>query len=279
MKHTLLAFLLLLAAALPARAQDAFVAALPGLAGNFNAQAEAVDRLGALADPRAIPVLRALSDGRLLKRADNSLVIREGGTTTDALTGAATDAAGTEVLRINNRVRVALRGALGRLQLVSPDPAERLAAAEAVFRSRSAENVPLLDAALARETVPRIRDRMAIALAASRLLASDPAAKLLGVEALGATSSPEARSVLLEARAGNPDILPQIEAAVAAIERRLAVRRAAATFFQGLALGCELGRELSRHAAPRSPWRTAAPRGPTASRVPAPTPGSPGALR
>lgn len=59
------------------------------------------------------------------------------------MNGQQVDAARTEALRINNRVRMALRGALGRLQLVSPD------AAEAVFRSRSAENVPLLDAALA----------------------------------------------------------------------------------------------------------------------------------
>ena len=64
---------------------------------------------------------------------------------------------GGEPVRVNNRVRVALRGALGRLQLVSPDPAERLAAAEAVFRSRDAANVPLLESALAREAVPRIR--------------------------------------------------------------------------------------------------------------------------
>jgi urea transport system permease protein len=64
----ILTLLLLLVAAIPARAQDAFVAALPGLAGNFNAQAEAVDRLGSLADPRALPVLRALSDGRLRDR-------------------------------------------------------------------------------------------------------------------------------------------------------------------------------------------------------------------
>jgi urea transport system permease protein len=237
MLRWLLVFLLF---ALPARAQDAFLDLLPGLGGGFAAQAEAVDRLGALADPRAIPPLRALSEGRLLKRPDGTLILREGTATLDAATGAPADATGAEVLRINNRVRVALRGALGRLQLISPEAAERQAAAEAVFRSRSAANVPLLEAALARETVPRIRDRMAIALAASRLMATDPADKLLGITALGATASPEARAVLLEARAGNPDILPQIEAAVAAIDRRLTIRRTAETAFQGLSLGSVL---------------------------------------
>jgi urea transport system permease protein len=238
----LLLLLLLLAAALPARAQDAFVAALPGLAGNFNAQAEAVERLGSLGDPRAIPVLRALADGRLLRRADGSLVLREGTTLTEAATGTAAEAATPEPQRINinNRVRVALRGALGRLQIVSPDPAERLAAADSVFRTRSAENVPLLEAALARETVPRIRDRMALALAASRLVSSDMEAKRAGIAALGATGSPDARAVLLEARAQNQDLVAEIDAAVAAIDRRLQIRRAVETTFQGLSLGSVL---------------------------------------
>ena len=176
MKKLLLLLVLLLSPTLSARAQDAFLAELPAFGGGFAAQAEAVDRLGAL----------------------------------------------------------------GRLQLVSPDAAERQAAAEAIFRTRSAENVALLEAALARETVPRIRERMDLALGASRLLASDPAAKLAGVATLGASSSPEARALLLEARAANQDILPLIEAAVAAIDRRLAIRRSAETLFQGLSLGSVL---------------------------------------
>jgi urea transport system permease protein len=238
----LLLLLVLLLAALPARAQDPFAAALQGLGGNFNAQAEAVERLGALGDPRAIPPLRALADGRLLRRADGVLLVRDGTSLTDAATGAAVEAPSPEPQRINinNRVRVALRGALGRLQIVSPDPAERLAAAEGVFRTRSADNVPLLEAALARETVPRIRDRMTLALAASRLVSADAEAKRAGIAILATSSSPEARSILLEARAQNQDLLPEIEAAVAAIDRRLAIRRGVETAFQGLSLGSVL---------------------------------------
>lgn len=231
--------LALLMLAAPARAQDAFTDALSGLAGGFGQQAEAVDRLGALGDPRAIPILRALSENRLLKR-ETTLILQAGTTFTLAATGAATDNAGTEPVRINNRVRVALRGALGRLQLVSPDPTERLSAAEAVFRSRSAENVPLLEAALAREAQANIRARLELALGASRLAGTDAAAKRAGIAALAASSSQEARSILLEARAGNPDLLAEIEAAVAAIDRRLAVRQGAELILQGLSLGSVL---------------------------------------
>ncbi len=238
----IIVLLVLLLTSLPVRAQDAFLADLPNLGGGFGAQAEAVARLGTLGDARALPVLRALGDGRLLRMADGTLLIRDGATLTNAVTGARADVAEADAQRvtINNRVRGVLRGALGQLQIVSPDPAERLAAAEAVFRSRSAENVPLLEAALAREAVPRIRDQVALALAASRLVASDAAAKRAGIVALGETASPAARSILLEARAANADLLPQIDAAVGAIDRRLAIRRAAETAFQGLSLGSVL---------------------------------------
>jgi urea transport system permease protein len=234
--------LFLLLVALPARAQDAFVTALPGLGGGFGAQVQSVGQLGALGDPRALPVLRALSEGRLLRLADGTLLIRDGTGLTSAATGAPVEIAeaDTQRITINNRVRGALRGALGQLQIMSPDAAERLAAADAIFRSRNADNVPLLDAALARETEPSVHERIALALAASRLVAADPAQKRAGIEALGATASPEARSLLLEARATDPEVAPQIDAAVAAIDQRLAVRRAAETLFQGLSLGSVL---------------------------------------
>jgi urea transport system permease protein len=230
MARLIRAVLLLLALALPAAAQqDAFDAAVSGLAGGFNQQAEAVERLGALGDPRAVPLLRALADGRLLKRPDGGLVPP----------GEAAPP-GAEPVRVNNRVRVALRGALGRLQLVSPDPGERLAAAEAVFRSRDAANAPLLEAALARESLPRIRSQMELSLAASRLVAADEGAKRAAIAALGAAGSTDARALLLEARAANPALAAEIQAAVAAIDRRLSLRRMAETLFQGLSLGSVL---------------------------------------
>ena len=123
---------------------------LPRLGESFGAQATAAEALGGLADPRALPVLRALGAGRLARNLEGQLAI-DG---RDPLTGAPVSGI-LETLTVNNRVRVALRGAIGRLAIVSPDPAERSAAAEAVFRTRSADNVPLLEAALARETDAR----------------------------------------------------------------------------------------------------------------------------
>ena len=66
------------------------------------------------------PHSRALSDGRLLRGADGTLLVREGSAVAEAATGVAvTPAAEPARITINNRVRVALRGALGRLQLAT----------------------------------------------------------------------------------------------------------------------------------------------------------------
>jgi len=216
-------------------AQSSFETLLPRLGESFGATAEAAEAMGAMGDPRALPLLRALNDNRLGRTADGRLVI-DG---RDALSGEAIPAP-AELLRINNRVRVALRGAMGRLAIVSPDPAERAAAAEAVFRTRSAENVPLLEAALAREALPDIRARLELALGASRLISNDPVGQRAGVAALAQAGTADARNLLLEVRASRSELAAEIDQAIAAIDRKLAFRRAAETLFQGLSLGSVL---------------------------------------
>ncbi|WP_149537247.1 urea ABC transporter permease subunit UrtB [Siccirubricoccus phaeus] len=237
MRRHLLGLFLALLLAWPAAAQDRFASALAGLGEGFGQTAEVVERLGALGDPRAIPLLQALQDGQLRRTPAGTVLLPDG---RDAATGQPGDATGAEAVRINNRVRQALRGALGRLQLLSPDAEARRQAAEAVFRSPAPENVPLLDAALAKETDPGIRAQLELALAASQLRADDAAAKRDAVARLGTAATTEARALLIEARAANPDLATAIDVSIAAIEQRLAVRRAVETLFQGLSLGSVL---------------------------------------
>src|SRR3954471_14011920 len=90
----ILLFLLccLVSAAIPrtAGAQDAFAAATAGLAGDFSEKIEAVEKLAALGDGRAVPILQALGDGTLLVRdSDKRLAIERDKTAIDALTGEA----------------------------------------------------------------------------------------------------------------------------------------------------------------------------------------------
>ncbi|MDB5378740.1 MAG: urtB [Rubritepida sp.] len=228
-RGAVLLFLGLFLLVAPARAQN-FDSLVPRLGGSFGEQAEAVDQLGSLGDPRALPLLQALSDARLLKLADGSVAVQQGTATPE----------GASLIRINNRVRVALRGALGRLQLASPVVAQRLGAAEAILRNRSAEDIPALEAALAREQNAQVRERMELALGGARLASTDAAAKRAGIATLGGSSSPEARNLLLASRAANAELAAEIDVAIAAIDRKLQFRQAAETFFQGVSLGSVL---------------------------------------
>ncbi|MFC7610254.1 urea ABC transporter permease subunit UrtB [Teichococcus aestuarii] len=61
--------------------------------------------------------------------------------------------------------------------------------------------------------------------------------KRQGILVLAEGGSALARGLLLEARAAHPALAPEIDAAIAAIDRRLMLKTAAETAFQGLSLG------------------------------------------
>ena len=64
---------------------------------------------------------------------------------------------GIKPVRVNNRIRRAVEAAIGGLTLMSPDPAKRLEAAQAVLRSREATALPALEQALAQEQDPTLQ--------------------------------------------------------------------------------------------------------------------------
>src|SRR3989442_14721603 len=82
--------LILLFAALPARAGD-LAAIVAGLGGaSFADKEKAIVALGRLGDPRAVPILQALGDDRLRKAPDGRIVIVAAGRETTELSDAAT---------------------------------------------------------------------------------------------------------------------------------------------------------------------------------------------
>src|SRR5260370_32007023 len=104
--------LILLLAALPARAED-LAAIVAGLGGDsFPEKEKAIVALGKLGDPRAVPILQALSDDRLRRAADGRVVVMAPGGGATRLSDAAneqelSDVAPDSLARIivNNRLR------------------------------------------------------------------------------------------------------------------------------------------------------------------------------
>ena len=126
-----------------AHAQN-YEAALAGFATNSYGDTDtAVGAVAASGNPLALQLIDALQAGRLLFSSDDKKIyIREAsGALLDAATGRAITGSPPDNLkpvRVNNRVRRAIDAAVGGLTLLSSDPAKRLEAARAVFKSRDA---------------------------------------------------------------------------------------------------------------------------------------------
>ena len=238
--------LILLTTVLPARA-DEFATLLPALAGgSFAEKEQAVIALGKLGDERAVMVLTALKDGRLIKAPDGRVLVSDATKLVDPITGAGVSglAADTaERIRVNNRLRGAIEGALGELTLFSPDPAARLAAAQDALRHPSADQAALLEKALNAEKDSAVRAAMEQSLLASRLVAGTKEEKFAAVRALGTTTEPQIKNLLDHFRAApdtDRDLQQAADAAIGSIENRLRLVSLAVSLFEGISLGSVL---------------------------------------
>jgi urea transport system permease protein len=193
---------------------------------------KAVSGLAASGAANATPILRALADNRLLiDPVSHMLVYRtETGDIINARTGeklSGVDAAGFKKVRVNNALRSEIDAALGSLTLASPDPAQRVAAAEAVFKSRDAKALPAVQAALAKETDPRAAEALRQAKAA--ILALDTSAssadRVAAIEILRARGDEDAQGLVDEVaeKTDSPEIKAAAASALASIRIRLQI--------------------------------------------------------
>ncbi len=219
---------------------------------SFKAKIVAIRRLATIGDVRAVPVLEALISRRLfVLKSDDSVVIaaKKGGVyiVKNPITLAEIgEAAKKDIkkIRVNNRLRGIIRGALGGLTLLGPDPLKRRRAADAVFKSRPAALLPVVEKALARETDSQVRPRLTRTLAAIRattLKETQPRLKAIGV--LAGFADPNVRA-LLGQLAGSATSDQKVRAAAAAalkkIDDELALWAVVGNIFQGVSLGSVL---------------------------------------
>ncbi|HEX3860645.1 MAG TPA: urea ABC transporter permease subunit UrtB [Stellaceae bacterium] len=247
-----LAFLALFVAfaASPAWAED-LAALVPGLAGDSFADKEkAIIALGKLGDPRAVPILKAMTDDRLRRGPDGRVIVilTTGGTArvTDAVTGNGlkdVSADSLDRILVNNRLRGQIEAALGSLTMFSTDRATRLAAVQDMLKHPSPDAAGPLEKALAAEQDPEIRAAMQRSLAAVHLFAGTKAKQVAAVQMLGTTTDPQIKNLLDEFR-NKSDLAPELrkaaEDALHSIDNRLRLTGLAANLFQGVSLGSVL---------------------------------------
>jgi urea transport system permease protein len=231
-----------------ARAQG-YDAALSGFAkDSFGDTETAINAVAASGNPLAAEVIEALQDGRLLfDPNDKKVYVRsKSGEMLDAATGrpvVGTAPVGLKPVRLNNRLRRAIDAAMGALTLLSPDPAKRYDAAQAVFKARDADALKTVDAAIAKETDARIKRALTEARAAIILNLPDaPAAdKLDAVSVIRDRGDQEAGGLLAGLPADTPDQVKRAASdAVSSIDTRLGMWNLVQNAWYGLSLGSVL---------------------------------------
>jgi len=216
-----------------------------------NGKISAIREMAGTGDARVATILRAFLKGNLYFRESDKkvVIVRKSGSVyvlIDPLTAkefGQTAESEINKIRVNNRIRKLLHGILGGLTLLSKDPALRISAADAVFKSRNLSAVPQLTQAIARETEPKVKRRLEMALAAVRLDNSkDEKIRLAAIEKLAEIAEPEERSLLggISNSKSDDPVSRAAAKALADIESRLAFWNGVGNLFQGLSLGSVL---------------------------------------
>jgi urea transport system permease protein len=214
-----------------------------------DAKIEAIRKLVATEDARAVEVLRALNDEALaLIDGGKRAVIVAGGQMSDAVTAEKLGAvpAKLESIVINNRIRGEIGAALAALKLASPDRTTRLAAARELQGSDNEDALPIIQRAIDREQDAEIKSILLLAGASLALKSSDPAQRLQAARALAASTDPQVRQMLAtlvtKQKDGSfPESDGRVRAAAQAslddINRKLRTTEIGLSFFSGASLG------------------------------------------
>jgi len=242
-----LACLLLAATAIPALAAPFEDAVAKLTTDDFSDTGDAVAEIASSGNPQAGTIISALQDGRLLFDADSKKVYVTGadGSVTDAATGqpVASVPPSATAVRLNNRLRRQVETALGGLDLVSPDPAKRVIAAESVFKAHDVAMLPTVETALAKETDKAARQAFTEARAAIILYKEDAseAEKIAAIAVIKARADQDALAVLTGLPADqSAGVARTAASAITAINSRQTLWSIGQNAWYGLSLGSVL---------------------------------------
>jgi urea transport system permease protein len=216
------------------------------------ATGENEDKIAAIAemladgDVAALAVLNALLDGNVQIAGKQILEIK-GDAANDLVTGQAVAPipAEREEVVLNNRVRRELASAVSALKLLAPERAVRLTAAQSLQANAEEPMLPLIRKALTVEKDAEIRGLLTIIEATVQLGSKDRVARLAAVKALGTSTNPATKSLLLGVLEKKGDTFVEADAeirteaqnALKAVESRLSTGETLGHIFSGISLG------------------------------------------
>jgi len=233
----LLALLLLLAAGsayslTPQQAQAMAV-------GEGDARIDALHAALAQPDAQTVAFIQALSDDAV-KIVGGKALIAKDDKAVDPVSGQEIPLPdNAEDVINNNRMRGELDNALATLKLFAPDVAVRRDAIKTLQGNVDENTLPLLDRAIAQESVAALKDQLGQLRAAALLASKDPAKRLQAATLLAESAQASTQTLLLERLKdeGDPAVRAALQTSLARVVAHLAWGDRLGALFSGISLG------------------------------------------
>jgi len=207
--------------------------------GETDARIESLQKALAQADAQTAVFLQALADDAVVVAGEQTVIVRDGKGIDPASGQEVAVPANAESVVSNNRMRGEIDSALAALQLLSPDDAVRMKAAQALVSEPDPSKKVLLDKAIAVETNPSISQLLLLAQAAIDITSTDAKVRLAAAKALGSSKTPNTQLLLNQqmTQETDPAVRAQMGASLADIKSALAWGERLGALFTGLSLG------------------------------------------
>jgi urea transport system permease protein len=207
--------------------------------GEGDARIEALRAAVSHADAKTLAFIQALSDDAV-KLVGETPVLVVDGQGQDPVTGAPVALPETaEDVMNNNRMRGELDTALAALKLLSNDAQVRRDAVKTLRGEVDESKLPLIEKALATETVADIKDQLGLLRAAALLGSTEIAKRLEAAQALGESTQAATKTLLVERLQIETDgsVKAALQKSLSAVESRLAWGDRLGALFSGISLG------------------------------------------
>lgn len=216
---------------------DTFVSA------NRSAQASLLQQWAAAPDKARLPLLKALKQ-EVLVADDNHHAFSKQNSNLLPMGAAATPEGDIHPVRLTNRLRVLVAGALATHQLLSDNVTERLQGAKNLVDDNQGTLIPLITRQLTSETDQSVKAALQLALANLQLTSPDAAVRLAAVTRLGQDSDPDVQARLhpMTDPSHEPDarVRAAAQASLDKIHHRLMLGDILGQAFMGISLGSVL---------------------------------------
>jgi urea transport system permease protein len=215
---------------------------------DFDAKAQALEQIVTAGDEVAKRILEALRDERLYADKAGQILIQDGESYHDALTGAPLESKTDDLqsIELNNVLREKVATGLAGLQLTAPDRSVRAQAIQTLLSSGDSILKPLIEKARSSETDPALRAELDQLWASTALRDPDPQRRKEAVGVIEQRHDPQLRLVLAPLLGkqsdgtfteSDPGVRQRIEQALTSLEREEAEIQFVGTLFAGVSLG------------------------------------------